>query len=79
MTRCATQLTMKNVAAGVPWRAHIAVLWNRPQPKESGPVGSPAELTQRIEQLTEILCQNQKSAFSRDSIVVKVKRPAHQT
>lgn len=75
VTRCATQLTMKNVAAGVPWRAHIAVLWNRPQPKESGPVGSPAELTQRIEQLTEILCQNQKSAFSRDSIVVKVEAP----
>ena len=75
VTRCATQLTMKNVAAGVPWRAHIAVAWNRPQPKESGPVANPAELTRKIELLTEILCQNQKSAFSRDSIVVKVEAP----
>ena len=61
VTRCATQLTMKSVPEGYPWRASVSVDWGaKPQPEASGPVDSPAALSRKIEELTEELTSGQK-------------------
>ena len=75
VTRCATQLTMKSVPEGYPWRAHVTVDWSKPQPSASGEVATPAALTEKIEELTNILCASDSSTFSTDAIVVRVESP----
>jgi interferon-induced GTP-binding protein Mx len=75
VTRCATQLTMKSAPEGYPWRAHVSVGWDRPQPAAAGLVESPAALTEKIEELTDILCAKAHSSFSNDTIVVRVESP----
>jgi interferon-induced GTP-binding protein Mx len=75
VTRCATQLTMKSVPEGYPWRAHVTVDWGKPQPSASGDVSTPQELSKKIEELTDILTASQSSAFSTDAIVVRVEAP----
>ena len=75
VTRCATQLTMKSIPEGSPWRAHVSCDWRgRPQPEAAGPCDSPMALSKKIEQMTEALCSAGQS-FSTDSIVVRVEAP----
>lgn len=66
---------MKSVPEGYPWRAHVTVDWGKPQPSASGEVATPAALTEKIEELTNILTAAQSSAFSTDAIVVRVEAP----
>lgn len=75
VTRCVTQLTMKSTRPGTPWRASVSVSWSGPQPSAAGEVRTPAELTQRIEVLTDVLTNSESNAFSTDSIIVKVEAP----
>mmetsp|Transcript_26171 Transcript_26171/g.30995 ORF Transcript_26171/g.30995 Transcript_26171/m.30995 type:complete len:678 (+) Transcript_26171:20-2053(+) len=75
VTRCATQLTMKSAPEGYPWRAHVSVGWDGAQPAASGLVETPADLTLKIEELTNILCDKSGQSFSSDSIVVRVEAP----
>jgi interferon-induced GTP-binding protein Mx1 len=49
--------------------------WARPQPAESGSVDSPAALSKKIEELTNVLCDGRGQVFSMDSIVVRVESP----
>jgi interferon-induced GTP-binding protein Mx1 len=74
-TRCATQLTMKSVPEGQPWRASVSVDWAQAQPAASGSVDSPAALSKKIEELTNVLCEERGQTFSMDSIVVRVESP----
>ena len=72
VTRCATQIRMKKVPSGSTWSARIALSWNENQPKEAGPVSNPAELGERILQLTEHLLKASGNEFSTDSIVIDI-------